>query len=409
MRTDVLLIGGGVAGASAAAELRAQGFAGSVTLVTRELDAPYHRPPVTKALLTGSCSREDLLVRPEGWWEEHGIDLRTRTSVTAIDTDARTAVLATKDQIEFDHALVATGAMVRRLSVDGAHLEGLHYLRAPGNAEALRREVETAERVVIVGGSFIATEVAASLATLGKRCTIIMQEELPLERAFGRLAGAFVEGLFTAHDVEILRDEDVLAFEGDERVVAVRTASGGRLEADVVVIGAGAVPDVMLARRSGLALGDTGGIRCDVRLLTSAERIYAAGDACEYESVVHRRRVRIEHEDHAIAQGVTAARNILGADAAHDVVPYFWSDLADWTRLECVGAATTWDEEVASGDTAGGAFTVWYVADGRVVGALTVGRPEDLATARTLIAEQASAKRLSEVGVETTAARAARS
>lgn len=408
MRTDVLIIGGGVAAASAADELRAQGFEGSVTMVTRELDAPYHRPPVTKDLLVGRCSRDDVRIHPEAWWADHGVDLRTRAGVMALDLDARRATLASKESIEFGQALVATGAMVRRLSVEGAQLEGVHYLRAPGNTAALRRELEGAERVVIVGGSFIATEVAASLTVLGKRCVMVMQEARPLERVFGAAAGAFVADLLAARGIEVHGGEDVVSFEGDERIAAVHTASGKRLEADLVVVGVGAIPDVMLARRAGLELGETGGIRCDARLQTSAPGVYAAGDVCEYDSVLHGRRIRVEHEDHAIAQGRTAARNMLARGADHDVVPYFWSELADWCRLECVGPPERWDDELVSGDPKAGEFTIWFAHEGLLVAAMTVGRPQDLQAARELIAARAPAARLRESGAEPVAVEAGR-
>lgn len=397
---DVLLIGGGVASASAAAELRVEGFEGSIVLVTRELDAPYHRPPVTKELLTGEAGAEDVVVHPAAWWAANGVELQTRASVTKLDVEARRATLATEEEIGFDRALVATGAMVRRLRLDGAQLDGVHYLRAPGNALKLRAEVAAAERVVVVGGSFIATEVAASLTTLGKRCTLVMQERLPLERAFGVTAGRYVADLLAREGVEVVGGTDVTTLEGESHVAGVLTASGRRLGADLVVVGAGAVPDVMLATRAGLVIGETGGIRCDTTLQTSAPGIYAAGDACEYDSVLHGRRVRIEHEEHAIAQGRTAARNLLGAEKAHDEVPYFWSQLADWARLEYVGTGGPWDEECVTGETGKGRFTIWYVRDGRIAGALTVGRPEDLDIARALIAESARAERIPETTTE---------
>ncbi len=388
-RVDMLLIGGGVASASAADELRSAGFDGSITLVTRELDAPYHRPPVTKELLTGRDRDVSVLVRDAAWWEERDVTLRTRASVNALDLATRTATLASKEQIAFDRALVATGAMVRRLSVDGAQLEGVHYLRAPGNARGLRAELDGAERVVVVGGSFIATEVAASLTTLGKRCTVVMQEQRPLERVFGPLVGDFVGGLLAERGIELVCGEDVVAFEGETRVGAVRTASGRRLEADLVVVGAGAIPDTMLARRAGLELGETGGVRCDRFLRTSAEGVYAAGDMCEYDSVIHGRRLRVEHEEHAIAQGRTAARNMLGEQVAHEVVPYFWCELADCAMLESLGPAEDWDEELVTGSVDAGRFTVWYLRDGQVHGTVSVGDPDSVSTARPLVATRA--------------------
>jgi len=165
----------------------------------------------------------------------------------------------------------------------------------------------------------------------------------------------------------------------------VLTKSGLAVECDAVVVGAGVRPDTMLAQRAGLEVGD--GIVCDSKLQTSAKGIYAAGDCCSYESVVHGRRLRVEHWDVAMQQGMHAAANMLGDDADYEVVPYFFSDLADWAGLEYVGPARDWDEEIWRGDRDGGEFSVWYLKDGRVAGALSVERPEDLAEARRLLAD----------------------
>lgn len=389
-RVDVLLVGGGIASASAAARLREDGFDGSVLLAGREPDVPYHRPPITKEYLRGAQARAATLVHPPEWYERHDVELLTRTSVMALDTAQRTARLGS-EEVRFGQALLATGAMVRRLGVDGAQLEGIHYLRALGNADALRRDVEAAERVVIVGGSYIGTEVAASLTALGRRCTMIMQEQVTLERAFGARAGRFVHDLLEAHGVEVIGGAQVARFEGaseadDAPVAAVALQDGRRVPADLVVVGVGATPDVMLARKSGLDLGATGGVACDRRLRTSAAHVFAAGDVCEYDSVVHGRRVRIEHEEVAAAQGRTAARSMLGSHEPHAVVPYFWSDLADWATLEYVGPAAGWDEERVSGDVAAGEFSVMYLQDERLVAALAVNRPDDLEAARAQLA-----------------------
>jgi 3-phenylpropionate/trans-cinnamate dioxygenase ferredoxin reductase subunit len=389
--TDILLIGGGIASATAAATLRDEGFAGSILLAGRELDPPYHRPPASKGYLRGHESKDDALVHPAGWWEEQGVDLRTRTSVMALDPAARTAKLSSKEEIGYGQALVATGAMVRRLAVDGAQLDGIHYLRALGNADTIRGDVDGAEHVVCVGGSYIGSEVAASLTELGKRVTVLMQEAHPLERQFGARAGAYFRGVLEAHGITVVGSDEVERFEGDgegddARVARVVTKGGRTLQAEAVVCGVGAQPDVMLARKSGLALGDLGGVLCDSRLRTSAEHVFAAGDICEYDSVVHGRVVRIEHEEVAAAQGATAARNMLGADAPHDVVPYFFSDLSDWASLEYVGPALSWDEEVVRGSVDDGAFAIWYLEGGRVRAMLSVGGAGDVGRANEVIA-----------------------
>ena len=400
-QVDYLLIGGGIASAACARTLREEGADGSILLATREMDPPYHRPPASKGYLQGREAREDTLVLPTSWWEDNDVELRTRSSVAELDLDARTAKIG-KEEIGFDKALVATGAMVRRLQVEGAaDFDGVHYLRALGNADSIRRDAEQAQRVVLVGGSYIGCEVAASLTALGKRCTILMQEAEPMERAFGPEAGRFVRSILEQHGVEIVGDDEVERFDGqDERVTAVVTKRGRALPADLVVCGVGAQPDVMLARKAGLELGESGGVLCDARLQSSTPGIYAAGDMCEYDSALHGGHVRIEHEDVARTQGETAARNMLGADEDYTVVPYFWSDLADWTSLEYLGTAQRWDREVVRGSPQDGAFTVCYLDGDRLAATLVVNRSDDLEHARRLIAARACTPELADPNAE---------
>jgi 3-phenylpropionate/trans-cinnamate dioxygenase ferredoxin reductase subunit len=387
-RVEHLLIGGGVAGATAAQTLREQGADGSILLVGRELDPPYHRPPISKGYLQGRETRAQTLIHDPDWWAANDVELMTRTSVMEIDAAARTAKLSNKETVEFGTALIGTGAMVRRLAVEGSELDGIHYLRAFGNADAVRRDTEDAERVVMIGGSYIGCEVAASLTALGKRCTIVMQEASTLERHFGARAGRYFQEILEAHGVEVIAGDEIDRFEGDgERVRRVVTKAGLVIAADTVVCGVGAIPDVMLARKSGFELGPAGGVLTDSRLETSHPGIYAAGDICEYESTIHGRVLRIEHEDHAAKQGRTAARNMLGHDHPHQAVPYFFSDLADWASLEYVGPAAAWDDEVVRGSLDDGDFTLFYLQDRRVVAALAVGPSSQLDAARRLIVE----------------------
>jgi len=387
-KVDYLLIGGGVASANCARWLREEGADGTVLLVGREPDPPYNRPDCSKAYLQGKEDRTEAFFRPNEWWAEQDIELLTRTSVTGLDLEARTAKLSTKEEVEFGQALIATGANVRRLNVDGCQLEQIHYLRTLGNSETISADVENAEEVVLIGGSYIGCEVAASLTMRGKGCAIVMQEDITLQRSFGERAGRFFQGLLEAHGVRIHGGDELERFEGEERVERVITRGGLELSADVVVIGAGVAPDVQLAKRAGLEIGEGGGVRCNSRLQTSAPGVYAAGDICEYDSVVHGGApMRIEHWDVAFSHGRTAALNMLGRDVAHDTVPYFFCDLADWGGLEYVGPARDWDEEILRGSYEDASFTNWYLHEGRVEGALAVGRSADLDTARRLIAQ----------------------
>jgi 3-phenylpropionate/trans-cinnamate dioxygenase ferredoxin reductase subunit len=373
-----------MASAHCATELRRRGAEGSILLVGREPEPPYERPPLSKEYLRGDAERSDAFVNAKDWYEQNGVELLTGINVMSLDLGARTAKLQGGEEVAFGRALLATGAMVNILRVEGAENEGIHYLRAFGNSDAIRADAESAEHVVLIGGSYIGTEVAASLTAKGVKCTIVMMEDVALSRVFGEEAGRWFHETLEAHGVTVHGGEELEAFEGDGRVKAVLTKSGRAIECDTVVVGAGVRPDAMLAQRSGIEVDD--GVVCNSKLQSSAEGIYAAGDCCSYDSVIHGRRLRVEHWDVAMQQGIHAARNMLGDDRDYDVVPYFFSDLADWASLEYVGPAHDWDEEIWRGDRDGGEFSVWYLKDGRVAGALSVGRSEDLAEARRLLA-----------------------
>jgi 3-phenylpropionate/trans-cinnamate dioxygenase ferredoxin reductase subunit len=380
------LIGGGLAAGNCARWLRESGADGEILLVGREPDLPYNRPPCSKEYLQGKESREDTLFRPPAWYEEQNVEVLSRVSVTKLDVSERTIRLSNKVEVSFDKALIATGAGVRRLNVPGCELEGIHYLRTLGNSDAIREDA-AGKQVVLIGGSYIASEVAASLTERGSSCTMVMLESLPLSRGFGEQAGRFFAHRLQEHGIEFHGDDELERFEGrGGRVTTVITKSGREFDADAVVIGVGAVPDVSLARGAGLEIGHGGGVVVDRRLQTAVPGIFAAGDMAEYESVVHGGgRLRIEHWDVAFNQGKTAALNMLDRDQPHDVVPYFFSDLSDWASLEYVGPAFEWDEEVVRGSIDGGEFSVWYLHDGRLAGALSVGRSDDLEHARRLI------------------------
>jgi 3-phenylpropionate/trans-cinnamate dioxygenase ferredoxin reductase subunit len=385
---DYLLIGGGLASGNCARWLREEGADGSILLVGREPDPPYNRPDLSKKYLRGMESREDVLFRPDEWWGEQNIELMTRTSVTGLDVNERVAKLQSGDEVRFGQALLATGANVRRLRVDGCDLAGIHYLRTFGNSDTIRSEAEQGENVVLIGGSFIGTELAASLTSMGKKCAIVMQEEITLELPFGKEVGGFFHGVLADKGVEIHGGDELERFEGaDGRVTKVVTKKGAELDADIVVIGVGVTPDVMLAKGAGVELGESGGVKVSSRLEASCPDLYAAGDIAEYESVVHGRSLRVEHWDVAFNQGKTAALNMLGRNVNHEEIPYFFSDLADWSSMEYVGPGK--GRTVVRGSMDDGEFTAFYLGDdGAVTAALTVGRSDDLEAARRFIREK---------------------
>jgi 3-phenylpropionate/trans-cinnamate dioxygenase ferredoxin reductase component len=353
---DFLLIGGGLASGHCASELRKRGADGTILLVGREPEPPYERPPLSKEYLRGEASREDAYVNPASWYEENEVKLLSGVNVMSIDADARAVTLQGGERVEFDKALLGTGAVVNILRVEGAENEGIHYLRAFGNSDAIRADAEAAEHVVLIGGSYIGTEVAASLTAKGVKCTIVMMEDVTLSRTFGEDAGRWFQETIEGHGITVHGGEELEAFEGDGRVRSVVTKSGLAIECDTVIVGAGVRPDTMLAERAGLAVEN--GVTCDSKLQTTVPGVYAAGDCCSYGSVIHDRRLRVEHWDVAMQQGMHVAKNMLGEDSDYDVVPYFFSDLADWAGLEYIGPAYEWEHEVWRGDRDAGEFSV---------------------------------------------------
>lgn len=385
---DYLLIGGGLAAGNCARWLRKSGADGSILMVGREVDLPYDRPPLSKGYLQGKETRESALFQTADWYAEQGIEALTRTSAMKLDLATRTVKLSNKEEVTFGQALLATGANVKRLNIPGDELDGIHYLRTFANSDHIREDA-AGKRVVLIGGSYIASEVAASLTELGSTCAMVMMEEVALSRTFGPEVAQFFHSLLEDHGIEIHGEDEPERFEGaDGRITKVITKAGRELPADAVIIGTGVRPDVMLARSAGVELGDTGGIRVNTHLETATPGVYAAGDVAEYESVIHGGRpIRVEHWDVAFNHGKTVALNMLGKRVPFDAVPYFFSDLSDWAAIEYVGPALDWDREIIRGSADDGTFTVFYLNDGRVAGALTVGRSDDLQHARRFLAE----------------------
>jgi 3-phenylpropionate/trans-cinnamate dioxygenase ferredoxin reductase subunit len=363
----VTIIGGSLAGASAAFALRDAGFGGSVTLVGEERHLPYERPPLSKGYLRGEQPAGQAEVRPAGDYETHDIELVTGNRAVTIDRDARTVELDDDRRLRYDALILATGASPRRLSVTRGYLPGVHYLRTRDHADALRQAAATASHVVIIGGGWIGTEVAASLRQMGKDVSLVANLDHPLERVLGPEVGAIYGELHRANGVRIVPGH-VIGLVGDDRVSGVRLADGQVLPADVVVAGVGAVPRVGLALRAGLATIE-GGVAADAHLRTSDPAIFVAGDVAAAFHPRYGKRIRVEHWDNAREQGATAARNVLGAREIYDRVPYFYSDQFD-LGMEVRGRTLGSDRAVIRGDVARREFLAFWLSDGRVVAAM---------------------------------------
>jgi NADPH-dependent 2,4-dienoyl-CoA reductase/sulfur reductase-like enzyme len=370
--TTFVIVGGGLAGAKAAETLRAEGFDGTVILFADETEVPYERPPLSKGYLLGKDPRDAAFVHPASWYEGNNVDLRSGVTVGAIDRAGR-EVRFDGETVTYDKLLLATGASPRRLSVPGAELDGVRYLRRLDDSDALRADFRPGVRVVVVGAGWIGLEVAAAARLADASVTIVEPQPTALCSVLGPELGGKFADLHRAHDVEFRFGESVQEFHGDAsgHVGSVLTSSGALLPADVVVIGIGVTPNVGLAVDAGLEVDN--GVLTSASLRTSDPDIYAAGDVANAEHPLLGRRVRVEHWSNALNGGPAAARSMLGQDVTYDRVPYFFSDQYD-LGMECSGLPSpgTYDQVAYRGDSSGFEFIAFWLQDGQLVAGMNV-------------------------------------
>ena len=369
-----LIVGASLAGAKAAETLRSEGFGGPVILLGTETERPYERPPLSKGYLLGKEDKSVIYVHEEGWYAEHGVDLRLGVTVTAVDRAGRTVTTADGESIGYDQLLLATGASPRRLNIPGAGREGVLYLRTVGDSELLAAAFQGGGRVVTVGAGWIGLEATAAAREAGCEVTVVEPEPTALYRAIGRELGDVFADLHREHGVQFRFGESVSELRGpraDGRVSEVITSTGDALPADIVVVGIGVVPNTGLAVDAGLEVAN--GVVTDAALRTSDPIICAAGDLANSYHPLLGRRARVEHWANALNSGPAAARSMLGQDVTYDPLPYFFSDQYD-LGMETAGLPEpgTYDQVVYRGDRAGREFIAFWLASGAVVAGMNV-------------------------------------
>ena len=387
MSDTFVIVGAGLAGAKAAETLRTEGFEGRVVLFGEEPERPYERPPLSKDYLRGEVPREQAYVHDEAFYTEHDIELRTATTVSAIDAKASEVVLAAGERLGFDRLLLTTGAAPRRLTIPGADLDGVHYLRKLADADALRERLTAGGgSAVIVGAGWIGAEVAASVRQKGVDVTVVEPASVPLERVLGPEVGAVYRDLHLDHGVTFALGTGVDAFEGTGRVEAVRTSDGRVIDCDIVVVGIGVTPNTTLAEQAGLAVDN--GVVVDEHLRSSVPTMFAAGDVAAAYHPLFGRHVRVEHWANALNQGPAAARSMLGTAEPYARVPYFYSDQYDF-GMEYCGLAQGSDDVVFRGDPASREFIAFWLQGGVVAAAMNANVWDVTDALQTLIRSRA--------------------
>jgi 3-phenylpropionate/trans-cinnamate dioxygenase ferredoxin reductase component len=370
-----VIVGASLAGATAATALREEGFSGRIVLIGAEPHAPYERPPLSKAYLSGSAERASVFVHPPEWYADNQVELRTSTRVTQLDPGRHEVVLDGGERVHYDRLLLTTGSVPRRLPVPGADEVDVRYLRTLEDSDRLRTSFSAGARVAVIGAGWIGLEAAA--AARGAGCDVVVLEyaAAPLLRVLGpEVAGVFAD-LHREHGVDLRCGVTVTGLRpggsGSPSSAVVQLADGPDVEADLLLAGVGVAPDTALAEQAGLAVDD--GILVDAQLRTSDPDVFAAGDVANAAHPLLRRSIRVEHWANALNQPRTAARSMLGLPGGYDRLPYFFSDQYD-LGLEYTGHVPPggYDRVVFRGDLPGREFIAFWTSDGRVLAGMNV-------------------------------------
>jgi 3-phenylpropionate/trans-cinnamate dioxygenase ferredoxin reductase subunit len=377
-----VIVGAGLAGAAAAAELRGRGFDGRLVMIGAERHLPYERPPLSKEYLRGEQTGP-VLARPAEWYEENGVELRLDTRVISLDPSGPSVEIEGGERIDADAVLLATGGSPRRLP--DAPKQGVLYLRTIEDSDRIRKAL-TGGRLVVVGAGFIGAEVAASARAKGVDVTVLEMAPVPLQRALGDEVGRIYGQIHRDHGVDLRTEEGVERIEAADGGVVVRTSKGDAIEAEAVVAGVGIVPNADLAEAAGLAVSN--GVDVDASCRTSARGVFACGDVANHDHPLFG-RIRTEHFDNALKMGAHVAGAMLGGDEPFADPHWFWSDQYD-VNLQYAGFAMSWDKVVIRGSLEERDGAAFYLNEGVLLAALGLNRGKDVRRAMKLIAARAA-------------------
>lgn len=380
----MIVVGAGHAGGQAAASLRQEGCEGEIVIVGDEPHIPYQRPPLSKQYLAGEHGLERVYLRPEKFYADRNVSIKSNVRVAGIDRAAQTVTTSGGATLSYEKLLLATGSRPRRLHLEGGDLPGIHYLRTIADVDAIKAQMAPGREVVVVGGGYIGLEVAAVCIEAGLRVRVIEMEQRILQRVTTESMSRFYHNLHSGRGVRLHTGARVTGFVGDGRVRQV-LCGATVFDADLVIVGIGIEPNVELAADAGLACDN--GIVVDERCRTADPNIYAAGDCTNHPNPLLNRRLRLESVPNAMEQARIAAANMCGGDRSYASVPWFWSDQYD-LKLQMVGFAADGDSEVLRGDKAGNSFAVFHLKDTVIVAVDAVNSPREFMICRRLVGNE---------------------
>ncbi len=378
-----LIVGAGLAAASAVEGIRELDAGGSILLIGAETHLPYHRPHLSKKLWFGKKKLEEIYVHDRAWYESAGAELALGTMVTGLDAAAKTVTTSAGVMYRFEKLLLATGGIPRTLGIPGAQLEGVRYFRSLDDYLATRKEAAEGKTALVIGGGFIGSEMAAALASNRVAVTMLFPAPHICSRVFPEGLARALEDRYRREGVRIIAGASAAEVTRRGSIFVTRTSAGEKIESDLVIAGIGIAPEMALARQAGLAVSD--GVEVDEQLRTSHPDIWAAGDNALAPCRMLGTRMRMEHWDNALAQGKHAGRNMAGAAQPFTYLPYFFSDLFEF-GYEAVGEVSTRLETFADWRKEYDTGVVYYLSGGRVRGAMMCNVWDKVGAARALIA-----------------------
>jgi 3-phenylpropionate/trans-cinnamate dioxygenase ferredoxin reductase component len=380
----VVIVGGGQAGLQAAVSLRDEGYEESIALIGDEPAEPYQRPPLSKAYLLDEMTDDRLALRAPAFYGANNIDLIIGQAVTSLDRASKRLTLSSGSTLEYRHLILATGARNRLLPLEGANLDGVHYLRTAAEANALRAALRDAAAVVVIGAGFIGLELAAVAAKLGKKVFVVESAVRCMSRSVSRAISHHVAKAHAGWGTEFLFGATPVRLVGvNGRVTSIALSDQRMLPADLVLVGIGVHPNVELARANGLPVEN--GIVVDATLATKDSNIFAIGDCAAFPSPLHGNYVRLESVQNAVDQARSVAKRIVGRSATYSAVPWFWSDQGS-LKLQMVGLTAGHDRTVIRGNPEEGSFSVFCYRGDLLLGIESVNRPADHVFGRRLLA-----------------------
>ena len=388
----MIVTGAGHAGGQAAASLRQAGYDGEIVIIGDEPHIPYQRPPLSKQYLAGEHGLERVYLRPEKFYTDRNVSIRSGVRVEAIDRAAQTVATSDGEALSYSKLLLATGSRPRLLQLEGGDLTGIHYLRTIADVDAIRAEMAPGRNVVVVGGGYIGLEVAAVCVEAGLEVRVIEMEDRILQRVTTPAMSEFYHDLHSKRGVTLHTGTTVTGFAGNGTVRQVLCGESA-FDADLVIVGIGIVPNVELAAEAGLPCDN--GIVVDDRCRTADANIFAAGDCTNHPNPLLNRRLRLESVPNAMEQARVAAANMCGGDKVYASVPWFWSDQYD-LKLQMVGFAADGDTEVLRGDKAANSFAVFHLKDGAIAAVDAVNSPKEFMICRRLIGRDVDAQALAD-------------